>query len=160
MMMKNATEQPTLGWREWVTLPELGIETIKAKIDTGARTSALHAYYLEPYNKAGEKWVRFDVHPFQKQIDISCECHAKVVDYRKVTDSGGHIEYRYVIHTMITLGEDSFITELTLTNRETMQFRMLLGRNTLKKRYVVDTGKSFMLKRKSKRKPKRANEVL
>lgn len=150
--------QQVIGWREWVSLPDLGIEKIKAKIDTGARTSALHAHFLEPYDKQGEPWIRFLVHPFQKNLDIDCECHAKVVDYRKVTDSGGHTEHRYVIHSRITIGERSFITEFTLTNRETMQFRMLLGRNTLKDHYTVDCGKSFLLKRYKPKKMKKPSE--
>lgn len=150
--MTNPTEdQIIVGWREWVSLPDLGIERIKAKIDTGARTSALHAHFLEPYDKNSEPWIRFMVHPFQKNLDIDCECHAKVVDYRKVTDSGGHTEHRYVIHSTIILGNTPLVTEFTLTNRETMQFRMLLGRNTLTNNYLVDSGKSFLLKRKVKK---------
>jgi hypothetical protein len=159
-MSKPVEEQTILGWREWVALPELGIEKIKAKIDTGARTSALHAHFLEPYDKNGEPWIRFMVHPFQRNLEVDCECHAKVVDYRKVTDSGGHTEHRYVIHSTITLGETSFMTEFTLTNRETMQFRMLLGRNTLAEHYVVDSGKSFLLKRKIKKIKQLSEKVL
>jgi len=150
-MSNGSEEQTVLGWREWVSLPDLGIETIKAKIDTGARTSALHAHFLEPYDKNGEPWIHFKVHPFQQNLEVDCECHAKVVDYRKVTDSGGHTEHRYVIHSTLVLGKTSFITEFTLTNRESMQFRMLLGRNSLAKHYVVDSGKSFLLKRKPKK---------
>jgi hypothetical protein len=143
--MNNSYHLAMIGWREWVSLPELGIEAIKAKVDTGARTTSLHAHYLETYHKNGEQWVKFKVHPFQQRHDIDCECHALVTDYRKVTDSGGHAEHRYVINTLITLGSESFLTEVTLSNRESMQFRMLIGRNTLKKRYAVNVNKSFML---------------
>ena len=159
-MSNSIEEQTIIGWREWVALPDFDIEKIKAKIDTGARTSALHAHFLEPYDKNGVPWIRFMVHPFQRNLTIDCECHAKVVDYRKVTDSGGHTEHRYVIHSSVKLGDHSFITEFTLTNRETMQFRMLLGRNTLKDHYVVDSGKSFLLKRNVKKIKRNSASIL
>lgn len=134
-----------IGWREWVSLPELGIARIKAKIDTGARTSALHAFEVDPYKgKRGER-VRFYIHPFQNNTDTVVECDAEVKDFRSVTDSGGHREKRYVIETGIFLGESQWPVEITLTDRETMKFRMLLGRTAMRRRVIVDPGKSFLL---------------
>lgn len=133
-----------LGWREWVALPELGIRLIKAKIDTGARSSALHAYTIDPYFIGGRRWIMFAIHPKQKHRNISIECHAPVKDRRIVTDSGGHKQRRYVIETDILLGQSLIRTEVTLTNRDTMLFRMLLGRTTIDNRYIIDPGASYL----------------
>jgi len=135
-----------LGWREWIALPELGVPAIKAKVDTGARTSALHTYFLEPYEDEGRPMVRFGLHPLQNQ-DISLECRAPVIDQRQVTDSGGHREIRYVIRTPLTMGPHVWPIEITLTNRETMKFRMLLGRTAMGKSVAVLPSKSFLLGR-------------
>lgn len=121
-----------IGWREWLALPQLNIDRIKAKIDTGARTSSLHAYFIEPYTENGQQMVRFGVHPRQKRHDIDIICHAPVNDYRQVTDSGGHREMRYVINTQLLLGSQTHTIELTLSNRERMTFRMLLGRSAVR----------------------------
>lgn len=140
-----AGERTIIGWREWVMLPDLGIDHIKAKIDTGARTSALHAFSLEPFRDRGAPWVRFRVHPLQKRSDPMVECEAEVIDRRWVSDSGGHRELRYVIASQVTLGHVSWPIELTLTDRETMLFRMLLGRTALGKRFVVEPGRSYLV---------------
>lgn len=144
-MSSESTEKVTIGWREWVRLPALGQAMIKAKIDTGARTSALHAYYVEPFEIDGRTWVRFGLHPRQKDTQVQIECEAPVVDQRRVTDSGGHAEMRYVIATTLMLGNTAYEAEVTLTDRENMLFRMLLGRGALKPRFVVDSDESFLL---------------
>jgi hypothetical protein len=135
----------TIGWREWVSLPGFGAVVTKAKIDTGARTSALHAYYVEPFKRNGKEWVRFGLHPWQGDTDTAVDCEARVVDRRQVTDSGGHREMRYVIATSVQLGADRFDAEITLTDRENMRFRMLLGRTALRARFLVDSDRSFLL---------------
>jgi hypothetical protein len=138
----------TIGWREWVSLPELGIEHIKAKIDTGARTSALHAFSVRAFTKQGKKMVRFQIHPYQRRKDVVVECIAPVLDKRWVTDSGGHREQRYVIESSVKLGDQVWPIELTLTNRENMKFRMLLGRTAMKGRLVVNPGRSYLVGKK------------
>jgi hypothetical protein len=134
-----------IGWREWVGLPDLAISHIKAKVDTGAKTSALHAYYVTPFEQDGKAWVRFGLHPLQKDSLTCIECEALVKDRRRVTDSGGHSEDRYVIETTLVVKGEEYPIEVTLTDRENMRFRMLLGRSALKRRFLVDSAKSFAL---------------
>lgn len=117
-----------IGWKEWVSLPELEIPAIKAKVDTGARTSALHTYKLERVSK---DIVKFHIHPIQKRSDISVACETAITDVRVVKDSGGHEEERIFITTPILLNNKKWDIELSLTNRENMLFRMLLGRNAI-----------------------------
>jgi hypothetical protein len=142
---KHEDQRSTIGWREWVSLPELGIDAIKAKVDTGARTSTLHAFEVEPYEESGVQMVRFGMHPIQKRTDVELYCKAPVVDRRWVSDSGGHREQRWVILTPVRLGEIEWPLELTLTNRDSMLFRMLLGRTGMGKRFQVRPDTSYLL---------------
>lgn len=141
----------TLGWREWVSLPDLNIDLIKAKIDTGARTSTLHAFDVELLNVSGKGFVKFSIHPNQRDSGKVIECQAPLFDQRVVRDSGGHTESRYVIETKIIIGSAVHIAEVTLTNRDNMGFRMLIGRTTMKGLYLVDPGKSYLIGKRKKR---------
>lgn len=136
-------QRSPIGWREWLALPQLGIPAIKAKIDTGARTSALHTFSLEEFSAGGQRMVRFGIHPLQKRKDIELFCEAPVLERRRVKDSGGHSEKRYVIQTEVVLKNDVWRINITLTNRDAMIFRMLLGRTAVEKRFVIDPGRSY-----------------
>ncbi len=142
----------TFGWREWVRLPDLGLPAIKAKVDTGARTSAIHAFDVRLIDSAGRDQVAFLMHPLQRNTDTVVECIADVVDQRTVTDSGGHREERYVIETTLEMGAYRWPVELTLTARDDMRFRMLLGRTALKNLALVDCSRSYLVGKKPKRK--------
>lgn len=137
-------ERPIIGWREWLALPELGIEGIKVKVDTGARTSSLHAFDLERETVGGEPWVRFKVHPVQRNAVTTIEVEAPLVDERRVRPSTGKATVRPVIRTLATLGDVSWSISLTLVNRDVMGFRMLLGRRAIRGRCLVDPGRSFL----------------
>ncbi|UPQ88534.1 ATP-dependent zinc protease family protein [Vibrio sinaloensis] len=138
-------EKLIVGWRETVSLPELGIQKINAKIDTGARTSCLHAFKVETFDKDGALWVRFWLHPIQNNTEAEVVCEAPVIDERIVRDSGGHEESRYVIKSVFSLAGESWPIEITLTNRENMAFRMLLGRTAMHNRIIVDPVESFLI---------------
>lgn len=141
-----------IGWREWTSLPDLGLIAIKGKVDTGAKTSSLHAFDIALEKKGTKTYVNFKVHPIQGDFTVVINCRAPLVDIRSVTDSGGHKEERYVIKTTLVLGNIKKKIELTLSNRETMRFRMLIGRAALKHFYIDPsqsylTGKSVRQKR-------------
>ncbi|MCC6510380.1 MAG: ATP-dependent zinc protease, partial [Pirellulaceae bacterium] len=127
----DPVSRPLLGWREWVSLPELGIAQIKAKVDTGARSSCLHAFDVRIEREAGEEWVHFVVHPLQGQTKPAVAVKARLLEYRTVRSSSGHTESRPVVETTASVGDRHWMIELTLTNRDEMGFRMLLGRSAV-----------------------------
>ena len=133
----------TLGWEEWVSLPELSLPAIKAKIDTGARTSALHAIAIEPFGTEKNPQVRFIMHPDPNDPTVEVICSAKVIDRRMVTSSNGVAESRFVIRSNISIGGQTWPIDISLTNRETMGYRMLIGRSALKDNVSVTPGSSF-----------------
>ena len=134
----------TIGWREWVSLPGLGIRAVKAKIDTGARSSALHAYDLETFRREGVEWVRFKVHPIQRDTRTVVQAELPLHERRHVRSSSGHRTLRPVVLAEVELMGVKLPIELTLTNRDEMGFRMLLGRRALRKRFLVDPGRSYL----------------
>jgi len=144
-MAKRQSPPRSLGWREWAALPELGIDRIKVKVDTGARTSTLHAYGIDFFRQGDEDWVRFQIHPIQRNVRVSVEARARLADRRRVRSSSGHERLRPVIQTPIVLGGERWPIELTLVRRDMMGFRMLLGRQAIRKRFVVDPARSFVL---------------
>lgn len=136
--MAHKGDRIEVGWREWVALPGLGLPAVKVKVDTGARTSCLHAFDIRPMTRNGQAWVGFKVHPLQRKALPEIRCQAPLVDYRLVSDSGGHREKRYVILTPMEIAGQVWPIEITLTNRETMMFRMLLGRTACAGKLIVD----------------------
>lgn len=132
-----------LGWREWAGLPDLGVDAIKVKLDSGARTSALHAFDLRSFVREGKSMVRFEIHPVQRSAAAPLRAEAEVLDERVVRNSGGQEELRPVIETTVQIGSDRWPIELTLTRRDHMGFRMLLGRQALRRRALVDPGSSY-----------------
>jgi hypothetical protein len=141
--LSKAAQRPIIGWREWVGLPDLGVQKIKAKIDTGARSSALHAFNVEPFRRRGEDWVHFEIHPLQRNNTRIVRAKARVADQRHVRSSNGMREARYIIRTTLLLGRETWEAEISLTNRDEMGFRMLIGRSALRKRFVIWPDASF-----------------
>jgi hypothetical protein len=145
-----AQSSKIIGWREFVTLPQLKIDKIKAKIDTGARSSAIHAFNIHELCQDGKKIIRFQIHPLQRDSKTTITTEAELLEYRKVRNSGGITQLRPVIKTNIEVGKYTWPIELTLTNRDVMGFRMLLGRQAVRNKFLVDPGGAFL---QSRRKP-------
>ncbi len=138
-------EKIILGSEEWCSFPELGIPAIKARVDSGAKTSALHAINIAPFQKEGIKWVKFDINPIQNNLRTIIHCEALLIDKRMVKSSSGYREQRYVIQTKLKIGNDVWEIEMTLTNRDSMGFRMLLGREAMSGRILVDPEQQYLL---------------
>lgn len=154
------TQNKTLGWREWVLFSDLDLPWMKAKVDTGARTSCLHAFEVEKIKKDGADWVRFSVHPHQGNLDDVVMCESPIHDIRQVTDSGGHTEERFVIKSNLRLGDWQEPVEITLTARDTMKFRVLLGRTAMKQgQFIVNPALSYQLGKKGKKIKKTRDEM-
>lgn len=153
--MTDSVTKPIIGWREWVSLPDLGIKFIKAKIDTGARSSSLHAFDLEIYEQDQEQWARFKVNPVQRNEQWEIVSTAPVIDMRSIRSSSGQSEIRPVVKTNVVMMGQTFEIELTLTDRNQMGFRMLLGREAFRRRFLIDPGKSYRggVPKKRKRRP-------
>ncbi|MCC0178950.1 ATP-dependent zinc protease [Waterburya agarophytonicola K14] len=141
---KSTQDRAIIGWREIIALPQLKIDWVKAKIDTGARSSAIHAFEIEELTIEGKSFVRFQVHPLQRDDQTIIVTQAELLEYREVKNSGGKAELRPVIVTEVKLGQQQWQIELTLTNRDVMGFRMLLGRQAVRNKFLVDPGKSFL----------------
>ncbi len=138
-------KQNIIGWKEWFTFEDLGLPAIKGKIDTGAKTSSLHAFNIDHFTKNGVEYVKFQIHPLQKNQKIIKTCISPIVDHRYVSDSGGKKEKRYVIESKLRIGDLTTKIEITLANRDSMTFRMLFGREAIKKmNMLVDVSKSFV----------------
>lgn len=134
-----------LGSEEWCSFPEIGIPAIKARVDSGAKTSALHAINIAPFVKDDINWVKFDINPIQNNLKTVIHCEALLIDKRIVKSSSGFREQRYVIQTNINIGNETWSIEMTLTNRDSMGFRMLLGREAMSGRILVDPEQKYLL---------------
>src|SRR6056297_2856980 len=141
-----------IGWREWVGLPGLGVRRIKAKIDTGARSSSLHAFDVETYDQDEVERVRFSIHPLQTRDDVFINADVPILERRHVRSSNGEVSERIVIRTHLQLLQKRVLIDLTLANRDAMGFRMLVGREAIRNRFLVDSGASFLAGRRRKRK--------
>lgn len=148
-------EKLIIGWKEWCTLPDLHMPLIKAKIDTGAKTSALHAFDITEFVRHGENYVRFSIHPIQNDESLCVTATAPIIDHRSIMSSNGHRENRYVIMTTLQLGDIRWPIELTLSNREPLRYRMLLGRAALQPRVIIDPSASYCLGRNTTKKVRR-----
>lgn len=145
---KRPAKPPTvIGWREWVRLPELGGTVVRAKIDTGARTAALHAFGLEIFEKDEAQHARFAIHPDHRSPGPAVIVEAPVLGYRLVRNPGGRSEERPIIRSKLVIGRYKFLAEISLTRRDMMGMPMLLGRQTVRRRFVVDPGRSFLVGR-------------
>jgi hypothetical protein len=165
MVAPQKPSKTFVGWREWIALPKLGIGAIKVKIDTGARSSSLHAFDVETFERDGVPWVKFVVHPLQRDCETTVYAEAPVLEFRHIRSSSGHLTHRPVILAEIELDNRRWSIELTLAARDEMGFRMLLGREAVRGKFLVDPGRSYVVsasravqspkKRHAKRKKRR-----
>lgn len=151
LAVNKRNRRKTIGWREWVSMPDLGVTEIKAKVDTGADNSSLHAFNMERFEQDGMEMVRFEIHPRQRKKRPSIECVAAVAAERKVKNPGGRSELRPVIRTTLIVAGTEFDALVNLTTRDEMTFRMLLGRRTIRKHFVIDPGRSYVGQRPSRK---------
>ncbi|MEM7263400.1 MAG: RimK/LysX family protein [Planctomycetota bacterium] len=158
--MIDSEDLPIIGWREWLALPDLSVPRIKAKVDTGARSSSLHAHEIETFRRRGRDFVRFEIHPVQRKRKPVVRAEAELLEMRKVKSSGGHVTLRPVIMTSVALLGQEWEVELTLATRDAMGFRMLLGRQAIRGRMVVDPGRSYYSGPRSKPKKKELRRTL
>ena len=143
--MSEPTHSNTLaGWREWVQLPDVGVPWIKAKLDTGAQTSSIHAYDVEAFDRDGTAWVKFRIRPRQRSDADEVEIERPVHDVRRVRSSSGHVQERFVVLMPLVLVGFEVTAEVTLSNRDSMGFRMLIGREALSRGFLVDSARSFL----------------
>lgn len=144
MARKAPRRRDVIGWREWVALPDLGVPAIKAKVDTGARTSSLHAFGLSVIRAGDREMARFEIHPLQRSAESARWVATEIIDHRRVRSSNGVVQSRPVIRTSIQMKGQHWPIEVTLTSRDEMGFRMLLGRAAIRGRFVVDPARSFI----------------
>ncbi|MBD3782677.1 MAG: ATP-dependent zinc protease [Micrococcales bacterium] len=142
--MTDSHSYTLAGWREWVSLPALGVPWVKAKLDTGARSSAVHAFDLEDLERDGRRWARFSIHPWQRSAADAVQCECPVLDVREVRSSSGHAEERLVVAMDLVLMGREVAAEVTLARRDEMGFRMLVGREALRQGFAVDPGRSYL----------------
>jgi hypothetical protein len=150
----SPSTKPRLGWREWASLPDLKVKAIKVKVDTGARTSALHATQITYHSVRHKTYVRFKIHPLQDTQVPEIDAAGLLLEERQVVSSHGHSTFRPTILTRIQIGTWVWPIELTLVNRDIMGFRMLVGRQALKKKFLIDPGASFLVGKKNKSRPR------
>ncbi len=155
---ERARELPVIGWREWVALPDLGVRFVKAKVDTGARSSSIHAFEVEELKRGRKTFVRFKLHPLQRSDEKEIVAEAEVLEYRRVKSSSGDAAMRPVIETNVTVCGKTWPVELTLANRDEMGFRMLLGRQAFRGRFLVDAGSSYYGGKPKKRSDRRGEK--
>ena len=137
------SDRPRLGWREWIALPDWNVAHLKAKIDTGARTSSLHAFDLHTFDRDGAQWARFEIHPWQRSTAGGVVVEAEITAWRPVRSSSGKVDERPVVNTTLAIAGQCVAAEITLTRRDEMGFRMLIGREAIRTRFVVDPGASY-----------------
>lgn len=155
MVSPNQKDLPVIGWREWLELPDFGVAAIKAKIDTGARSSSLHAFDMEFFKRRGKEWARFKIYPFQRDARHSALVEAEVLEWRYVRSSGGHVTCRPIIMTRVRLLDLEWSIEVSLVSRDEMGFRMLLGRSAVKRRFLIDPCRSFRGEKERRRSERR-----